>query len=303
MYKNFSPAGLGISGRQSELIELALTYAYRGLEIDIEETHRRAQRSDFDSAARYLNAADVLVGGFDVPVDLDSDDEAFAKQIEEFKPAAEIGGKLGAKCATINVPAGTDRLPYHEYFQVITNRVTQISDILGGHGVRLAVGFSAAADAAEGKEFEFIKNVEGFLPLVKGIGGNVGYLIDTFDWFAGMGGMDQLSEIAVDQIVSVRLSGMSDAAAPGTAKNEDRTMPKLGGTIDYLAIAQRLVDGGYDGPVAAFSAPNPVRGGTRDKVANEAQESLDAIFTDVGLTVAPRPMDLISEIVVDYIES
>ena len=37
MYKNLNSWTLGISGRQSELIELALTYGFRGLDIDIHD--------------------------------------------------------------------------------------------------------------------------------------------------------------------------------------------------------------------------------------------------------------------------
>ena len=35
MFKNFCPSALGINGRQSELIELALTYAFRGMDVDM----------------------------------------------------------------------------------------------------------------------------------------------------------------------------------------------------------------------------------------------------------------------------
>jgi hypothetical protein len=35
MYKNLNTAALGITGRQSELIELALTYGFRGLDLDM----------------------------------------------------------------------------------------------------------------------------------------------------------------------------------------------------------------------------------------------------------------------------
>ncbi len=35
MLKNFSPQSLGINGRQSELIELALTYGFTSMDIDM----------------------------------------------------------------------------------------------------------------------------------------------------------------------------------------------------------------------------------------------------------------------------
>ena len=57
MLKNFSPAALGINGRQSELIELALTYGFTGMDVDMHEMLRRAQRTILEVAAKYLEAA------------------------------------------------------------------------------------------------------------------------------------------------------------------------------------------------------------------------------------------------------
>ena len=45
MYKNLSPSAIGVFGRQSELLEIALTHRFKGLEIDINEVLRRAQTS------------------------------------------------------------------------------------------------------------------------------------------------------------------------------------------------------------------------------------------------------------------
>ena len=55
MLKNFSPAALGINGRQSELIELALTYGFTGMDVDMHEMLRRAQRTNVEDAAKYLS--------------------------------------------------------------------------------------------------------------------------------------------------------------------------------------------------------------------------------------------------------
>lgn len=299
MYKNFAAQGLGISGRQSELIELALTYGYRGLDIDLSDMYRRVQRSDFDRAARFLHAADVVVSGFDVPVNLDADDDAFTAQLAQLHPAAEVAGKLDAKVGSIVVPAATDRLPYHEYFEAITKRLNQIAECLGGQEIKLAVGFQAASELATGKEFEFIRNVEGFLPLVKGAGDNIGFLVDTFNWFGGGGTLEELTALAPEKITAVRLSGILPETDMAALTRADRTLPELGGEIDFVAIAQHLISINYAGPVSAYSAPGNVRGGTRETVSNKAQEALDEIFTGAGLTVAPRPMDTISDIVVD----
>lgn len=57
MYKNLNATVLGVSGRQSELIELAMTYGFSGLDIDIVDLVKRTQRSEFEKAARYLLSA------------------------------------------------------------------------------------------------------------------------------------------------------------------------------------------------------------------------------------------------------
>ena len=44
MYKNLCTDGLGVSIRQNELIELALTYGYKGIEIDMEDMVGRAEK-------------------------------------------------------------------------------------------------------------------------------------------------------------------------------------------------------------------------------------------------------------------
>ncbi|MEZ6087045.1 MAG: TIM barrel protein [Pirellulaceae bacterium] len=299
MYKNFAAQGLGISGRQSELIELALTYGFRGLDIDLSDMYRRVQRSDFDHAARFLHAAEVVVSGFDVPINLDADDDSFTAQLAQLHPAAEVASKLKAKVGSIVVPAGTDRKPYHEYFEEVTKRLNQIAECLGSNKIRLAVGFHAATEFADGKKYEFIRNVEGFLPLVKGAGDNIGFLIDTFNWFGGAGTLEQLKGVKPESIYAVRLSAISEGADKKAVKRADRALPSETSSIDFVAIAKHLVSGKYSGPVSAYSAPGNVRGNTRETVANKAQEALDEIFTGAGLVVAPRPMDTISDIVVD----
>ena len=37
MYKNLSPVALGVFGRQGEMLEIALTHRFKGVEIDINE--------------------------------------------------------------------------------------------------------------------------------------------------------------------------------------------------------------------------------------------------------------------------
>lgn len=300
MYKNFSAPLLGISGRQSELIELALTYGFRGIDVDMTDMVKRTQRTDFEDASKYLRAAEIIIGGFNVDVNLDADDEQFKTQLATVHPLAEVASKLEAKRAFIALPAATDRLPYHEYFDQIRDRLNQIGEVLAAKDIKLGVGFTAARDVAEGRQFEFVRNVEGFVALLKSVSaGNVGYVIDSAHWYAGGGTIDQIRELDPSRVVTVRLADLAAEVSPSEAKAADRVLPSVGGAIDHVAIVKWLAEHGYKGPVLPSASAAKAKGQTRESIVNKAQEAIDAIFRAAGLTVEPRPMDMIQTLYAD----
>lgn len=297
MLKNFSPQALGINGRQSELIELALTYGFNGMDVDMHDMLRRSQRTDTKDAAKYLEAAKIKIGGFDLGVNLDADEDTFVSQVGSLHPLSDLAKELGGKRAYVRVPAATDRLPYHEYFNIQTNRIGQIAEVLESRGIQLGVGFFAGADRAEGKQFPFIRNVEGFLALVGGISNsNVGYLIDTWDWVVGGGAMDQLSEIPATKIVAVRLGSLPAEIDVSKAVTSNRMLPELNGPLNHVGLAKHLASIGFRGPVSPSASNQSYKGQTRESIVQRAQEAVDGICREAGLPVAPLPMELIEDI-------
>ncbi|QDT12467.1 TIM barrel protein [Planctomycetes bacterium K23_9] len=297
MLKNFSPQSLRINGRQSELIELALTYGFRSMDIDMSEMLRRSQRSSIDDAAKYLRAAENLsVGGFAVDVDLDADDDAFTSQVGALHPLTEVAAELGVSRAYIHAPAATDRLPYHEFFDTQLKRLDQIADVLGSKNIRLGVGFHAGTELSEGKEFAFTQNVEGFLALVKGVGNsNVGFLIDTWDWLVGAGTLEQISALTADQIVAVRMASLAPEVEAASATTNDRVLPEKEGGLDHVAVMKHLVSIDFEGPVSPSASPTQYKGQTRESTVQKSQKAIDGISADAGIEVSPLPMDLIDE--------
>ena len=298
MLKNFAPAPLGINGRQSELIELALTYGFNAMDVDMHEMLRRAQRTTNEDATKYLDAAtNLTVGGFDIGVDLDADEDAFISQVGALNPIADMAKQLGAKCAYTQVPAATDRLPFHEYFEVQKGRLNDIAEILAERGIKLAIGFTGCKEEQEGKEFPFVQDVEGFIALVNGVSGsNVGFLIDTWDWIVGGGAMDQLSEIGVDKIIAVRLGSIPADVDVSTATEKDRVVPEKEGPVNHVKLITHLQSIGFTGPVSPTASNQAYRGQTRESIVQRAQEAVDAISTDAGLEVATLPKDMIEDI-------
>ncbi|MEM9644730.1 MAG: TIM barrel protein [Planctomycetota bacterium] len=297
MFKNFSPQALGINGRQSELIELALTYAFRGMDIDMSDMLRRSQRTSVEDATKYLRAAEIKIGGFEMDIDLDADDDAFTAQAGALHPLADLASELKIERAYLRVPAATDRLPYPEYFEVQRARLDQIGDVLGGKGMKLAVGFHAGKEHGQDVQFPFVRDVEGFMALLNACSSDsVGYLLDTWDWVVGGGGMDQIHEIPASKVVAVRLSSVPDSIDASAATSEDRILPEKAAAIDHVALVKYLEAGGFNGPIGPSASTSQYKGQTRESLVQTGQEAVDSILTDAGLHVAPRPMDLIEDI-------
>ena len=297
MLKNFSPQSLGINGRQSELIELALTYGFTGMDIDMHEMLRRAQRTSTEDAAKYLEAAKIQIGGFDLGIDLDADEDTFTSQVGGLHPVADMAKELGASRGFIRVPAATDRLPYHEYFEIQTNRLTQMAEVLQARGIHLGVGFFAGKDVDEGKEFSFVRNAEGMLALVKAVSAsNVGLLVDTWDWVVGDGAMDQLSELTAADIVAVRLGSVHADVDPTKATTTDRVLPEQEGVLNHVDLVKHLASIGFEGPISPSASNQSYKGQTRESIVQRAQEAVDGISKEAGLEVAKLPMETIEDI-------
>src|SRR5690606_6697740 len=90
MYKNLSAEGLGISGRQTELIELSLTYDFRGLDLDIIDLIKRSQVQGVEQACRFLSSAQVRVGGFELPVRYLADEATYKADLAQLEVAMQI---------------------------------------------------------------------------------------------------------------------------------------------------------------------------------------------------------------------
>lgn len=296
MYKNLNATVLGVSGRQSELIELAMTYGFRGLDIDIVDLVKRTQRSEFDKASRYLLSSKMQVSGFDVPIDLDTDDASFEKSLALLHGTIEIAGKVGARAGFLRLPAATDRLPFHEYFDVLRKRVDRIGEVFEKNNVQLGLYFSVAQESRESRQFKFIQDVEGFLAFFKACtSSSVSLVIDTFNWVVGGGTFDQLATIPGSKIAALRISDTEAMPSIADASLKMRQMPAEAGIIDNVRFVATLSKSGFDGPITAFAHASNFAGFTRDSIVAKAQDALDHVLAGAGLPTFTRRPDMIVE--------
>jgi sugar phosphate isomerase/epimerase len=288
MYKNLSPSAIGIFARQSELLEIALTHRFKGLEIDINEVLRRAQASSVSQACRYLCSAQVKIGGFELPVRWAGDEKSFMADLAQLGLLLEVCSMLGADRCFTTIRPTCDQRPFHENFQFHVDRLGRIADALAPGNVKLALNFLAApAERADGG-FEFIHQADPMVLLVNGIQrDNVGLLLDAWNWWVGGGDVEKLRSLRGEQILSVRLADIPAGADLATITDEQRTMPGDGGTIDSGAIFAVLEDLGVDGPVAVAPNAGLFKGQKRELIVKQASTALDALL---GVAATEKPV-------------
>ena len=290
MYKNLSAIGLGISGRQSEMIELALTYGFKGFDIDMERMVKQAQRNSVEYAARFIESATSFangfsIGGWGLGIDWDADDAGYQTALSNLNEMLDVAVKVEAKRCFSTIAPATDNLPYHENFERHRARIGQVADLLGKHDIRLGLDFRPSPGDRKDKEHEFIHDFEGLTTLCSTVGAkNVGIVLDTWNWFVGGGGIDQLSGLTADQIITVRISDVQGDADMATIKPRQRILPSAEGLVDCDAVLKLLIDLGYDGPVTPYPFSASFTGQTRESIVQAAADCLEEMWVTAGLS-------------------
>lgn len=290
MFKNLNPAYLGLSLHQSEVIELALSYGFSGMDLNIVDFASRIRLKGLPYARRLIDSAKVNIGTFHLPIDWDTDDDVFQKSLNKLQEYVDAAAAIGCKrCCAIISPAG-DKRPYHENFEFHRRRFQEIGSVLHSVDIRLALGFQAAEYLRRNQAFQFIHDIDALTLLVSMINSsNVGLLLDVWDVFACGGSMESIRKIPKEQIVAVQVAEMSAEVELTALDDKSRLLPDASnGRIGVPSILSYLSEIGYDGPVTAKPSRAAFPNRRRDTVVKMTSESLDKVWREAGLPVAAR---------------
>jgi sugar phosphate isomerase/epimerase len=289
MFRNFNPSALGIIGHPSEIIELALSYGFQGVDLAIEESVHTVKGYGVPYARRLLESARLRAGVFHLPMDLEAEDAVFQQGLGKLAEYGEVAAAMGCtRCVTRLVPA-SDQLPYHENFERYRRRLGEACQTLDRSGVRLGVGFRAAADLRRGKTFEFIHDPEALLLLVNMVGAsNLGILLDGWSLYVATGSLDLVQSLSAEQIVAVDLADLPEDVATTELSEAARLLPGVTGRVDSAATLAMLAEKGYDGPVTPTPARVTLGNAKRDGIVREAGQALMAVWQAAGLPTGAR---------------
>ncbi len=298
MYRNLNTQTLGITGRQSELIELALSNGFKGVSVDMIDLAARAANYGVQHVCRFHKSAKIHIGTFELPDAWKGTDEQFQAFLATDLPRyRELAREIEAHRAVMTVEPGSDSLPYHENFEIHRQRLAAIAEQLAEDDIRLGLGLRAARAARQELAYQFIYQVDDLLTLIKMVGApNVGLWYDAWNWKVGGGTFDQFREFPVEELVAVDLADAPAEVDLAEITEEQRLLPGEGGVIDCQAIVNTLRDADYDGPVTPAPHRAALAGMTRGEVVYAASRSLELLWQGAGLS---RPVVPIAAAAVD----
>ncbi|HEV2972690.1 MAG TPA: sugar phosphate isomerase/epimerase family protein [Pirellulales bacterium] len=289
MFKNLSTEGIGVSGRQSEIIELALSFGFKGIDLDLIDFQQQVKAHGLPHSRRLLDSARLKVGAFRLPLVWDDSDETYQQGVRELPELLQLAADLGAKRAVTTLAPANDTRPYHENFEFHRRRLAEIGGLLAPAGMRLGIEFVAPAAARKNRAFQFIHTFDAIVTLVNMIRApNVGAVVDPWQIHAAGSSLDDIRKLSADRIVAAYLSDAPAVADSAALTEADRLLPGETGKIDCAALLTMLAELGFDGPISPRAHRDRLAGMRREQIVKLAGERVDQAWKSAGLSPAGK---------------
>lgn len=279
MYRNLSPELLGVIARQSELIELVLTYQFRGLDIDMDDLIKRAESGGVGEATCFLKSGKVEVGTFEFPIRLDCSEADYRISLAKLPLLVELCGELTAQRAVVTLPSDSDQYSFQENFEIYRERLSNVATELEKHGIRIGLALKTAHDLRDSSNYEFIVKAEQLLALQKTVGQGIGIVLDVWEWFVGGGTLEGIQELTAGEIVAVRLSDLPADVDMAKATSADHILPSTSGQLPLSEVVAHLAQIEFDGPVSVYATSTTFKGIKKDKTVEIIRTYHQAVET------------------------
>jgi sugar phosphate isomerase/epimerase len=288
MFRNLSTIGLPLSGRPSELIELALSFGFDAMDIDLLDFQQQADAFGVQHARRLMVSARLKSGVFQLPVHLSGDDETFARDLADLPRRLELAEATEASRAVATIAPASDEHSFKDFFELHRTRLHTIGDLLAPRGIMLGLAIMPETEARADKQHQFIHTYEGLLGLVAVAHERIGAVIDA--WALHLTGepLDIVARTPKGRIVEVRLSDAPREIAGVELTHGQRLMPGETGVIPAAAVLKHAKEAGFEGPVTPWADRSTLVGRGREKIVKLAGDRLEAVWKEAGLPILPR---------------
>ncbi|MFM1903084.1 MAG: hypothetical protein RLZZ440_984 [Planctomycetota bacterium] len=288
MFRNLSTFGLPLSGRPSELIELALSFGFDGMDIDILDLQKQAEVYGVEHARRLMVSARLKSGSFPLPVRLDAADAEFEADLAALPAILELATAAEAPRAVATIAPGSDEHSFKDFFELYRTRLHTIGDMLAPHGIMLGLAIEPEAAARAELAMPFIHTFEGLSGLVAVAHPQIGAVADAWAMHVTGEPADMISKLPTGRLVEVRLSDAPRSVEASALTAAERLMPGETGVIPAAAILAAAQAAGFEGPVTPWADRSTLAGRGREKIVRLAGERMEQAWKDAGLPILPR---------------
>jgi len=287
MFRNLSTDALGFWAPQNEQIELALSFGFKAIDVDVVDFGEQVQSRGLAKARRLIDSAKVQVGIVRLPISLEAEETAYRQKAGEVAGWAKLAEDLNCQRAFVSIAPASEVRPMKENFELHRSRLTEIAAILAPHKVRLGVEFNALPAARQGAAHEFIHDLDGLSTLIKSVGrDNVGWVIDCWQLHAAGARLDAVAAIPADKIVLVKFADAPSDVPRSELKEEHRLLPGQGGALDLVGLVSHLNAANYDGPIMPVLHFGQFHGRRRDQAIRQIAQAMDEVWRGAGLPPA-----------------
>ncbi len=278
MYTCLSPGAIGIKMALPDALELAAATGFEGLEFNIDEAASLAEQHGIEYVKEMFVNSSLRVGNWGCPVEFRRGDAAYEESLKDLPRLASVAQQLGAtRCATWMLPF-SDELQFMAHFDLFTQRLRPIAQILADHDLQLGLEFVGPHTLRQGHKYSFISTCDGMLGLCSAIGtGNVGLLLDSFHWYTSHGEAQDVAGLRNQDIVLVHLNDGIAGRGPDEQIDSERALPGETGVIDLATFLGELKTLGYDGPVVVEPFSARLKSMTPRDAATATRQSLREI--------------------------
>ncbi|MEX0669662.1 MAG: TIM barrel protein [Pirellulales bacterium] len=288
MFRNLSTIGLPLSGRPSELIELALSFGFDAMDIDILDFQQQADAFGVPHARRLMVSARLKSGTFHLPVQLAADEATFKEEMAALPRRLELAQATEANRAVATVSPASDEHSFKDFFELHRSRLNDIGDLLAKHNIMLGLNIRPEMEAREGKANQFIHTFEGLLGLVAVAHERVGAIADAWALHVTGEPLEIIANVPKGRLVEVRLSDAPLDVPAAEMTHDNRLMPGETGAINMAAVLTHATTAGFDGPVTPWADRSTLVGKGREKIVKLAGDRLETAWKEAGLPIAPR---------------
>lgn len=287
MFRNLSTFGLPLSGRPSELIELALSFGFDGMDIDLLDLEKQAAIYGVEHARRLMVSARLKSGSCRLPVRLDASEQEFEADLAELPKRLELAAAAECHRAIATLAPVTTDHSFKDFFELHRIRLHTIGDLMAPHGIQLGLAIQPERTADEASS-PFIATFEALLGLVAVAHERIGAVVDAWALHVTGEPASMVANVPKGRIVEVRLSDAPRGTRGAELTEADRLMPGDTGVVPGAEVLKAAAATGFDGPVTPWAHRTTLAGRGREKIVRLAGERMEQAWKDAGMEILPR---------------